>query len=399
MLNADIKYNKLSYFYKKGGSFLSRSTEIGGKKFLGINLLLCESFSGLQLWNKPNKQVCDFLSATDINERRIFAEDLINHYWDLYGKQNYGEYIKKLIDIETGITKFNKSHRDHITHSAYVFLLGIYLYLSDESIKESIQNKCDELPLEGSNEKKFIFMWNIISTFHDIGYPFDSFSKEMNLYMNMINESGQNIDGYKENSFKIEFSNIAELSDGENSFHVMNEQQKSNNVNRKYLNLEDYFKYKNCKGKIDHGILSSIILLKITDILYQEQDWSRDLFKRVFPEIGLAIALHNIKWKDLNGYCGDNNILKEDLPEITLKDFPFCYLLILADTLQEWDRPSLAKPVLPSTGVSIDYNENDEKFEVKFALSDERVEEIKEELNDKISISDGKQLPSINVAL
>jgi len=366
---------------------------------LGINLSLCESFSGFNDWNKPTKQVCDFLSTSDANERKTFAEDLIKHYWEFYGKGNYSKYIKKLIDIELGIRKFNKDHRDHITHSAYVFLLGIDLYCSDKSIRESIKKKCNKLPLNSSNEKNFLFMWNIISTFHDIGYPFDSFSKEMNLYMGMINESGKNVDCFKENSFKIEFDNVAELLNGENSFHVMNELQKSNDKNGKCLDLENYFKYQNSKGKIDHGILSSLILLKITDILYQKQQWDRELYEKVFPEIGLAIASHNIKWKDLKDYSKDKEISNENLPEITLKDFPFCYLLILADTLQEWDRPSLGRPVLPSTGVSIDYDENEEKFEVKFALSDEMVGEIKKELNDKISISDGKDLPSIEAAL
>lgn len=378
---------------------MSRSREIDGEKFLGINLSLCESFSHLDIWDKPTKRVCDFLSTSDANERMIFAEDLIKHYWELYGKGNYSEHIKKLIDIESGIKKFKKSHRDHITHSAYVFLLGIFLYSSDESIQKSIKKKCENLPLNGSNEKKFLFMWNIISTFHDIGYPFDSFSKEMNSYMEMINKPGKNIVGYKENSFNIEFNNVAKLLNGENSFHFMNEIQKSNDGNGKFLDLEDYFKYKNCQGKIDHGILSSLILLKITDILYQEQNWSREYFEQVFPEIGLAIASHNIKWKDLKDFREDNNISNEDLPKITLKDFPFCYLLILADTLQEWDRPSLARPVLPSTGVSIDYKETEEKFIVKFALSDKRVEEIKEELKDKISTSDGKIFPSIAAAL
>jgi len=379
---------------------LSQSEKISGKEFVGINLSLYksfESFRDMDIWSKPTKQVCDFLAASEANDRRIFAENLIKHYWDDYGKQEaYAEFFKKMIAIEQGTKKFKKSHRDHITHSAYVFLLGIYLYSFDEDIQEAIEQKCVKLP---NILDKFLFMWSIISTFHDIGYPFDIFSKEMKQYLDMINESGKEVIDYEKTSFKLEFNNIDSLLYGKNSFDLMNELQKSNDSNHNFLNLNDYFNYKLEKGLMDHGVLSALILLKITDVLYEDkkEQWPREDFENFFPEIALAIALHNINWNE--DVVEGMEIPKDNLPEITLTNFPFCYLLILADTLQEWDRPSLAKPSIPSTGVSIDYNGNEEKFEVKFALSDKKVEDINKELNDKISESDDKELPSIKAAL
>lgn len=136
--------------------------------------------------------------------------------------------------------------------------------------------------------------------------------------------------------------------------------------------------------------------MKATDILYEVRHWSRDLFTKVFPEVALAIALHNVDW----GYAINKlKIREKDLPLITLRDFPFCYLLILADSLQEWDRPAIARRMLTSTGVLIVFNEIEKRFDVKFALSTGNSNRISTSLRTKLSAADGKHLPQISSVL
>ena len=70
----------------------------------------------------------------------------------------------------------------------------------------------------------------------------------------------------------------------------------------------------------------------------------------------------------------------------------------MADTLQEWDRPVIARPIIPSTAISIDFDENDKIFKVKIALSPKYVDYMNEDLKTKISDYDEEKLPAISPA-
>lgn len=333
------------------------------------------------------EDVKNFLSV-EIEDKGELAERLIKEKWKTYGKEDYGHFFDKLLEIESGIKMFNESHRDHIIHSANVFLLGIYFFMEDRKIKEHFKEfnqSCLNI------ENLFVFMWSIISTFHDIGYPFQGFSKQMKDYMADINKLGAEMNNYRITSFEIVISDLDILSDGRSSFDILNQLQSKHDINDRFFNLERYFKFKLKNGSVDHGIISSLFLLKITDTLYFKKRWNKEFFDKVFPEIALAIALHNIEWPNV---IEEMKVKKKDLPEITLCDFPFCYLLTLADTLQEWDRPKEDDDdYLPSDGVSIVFDKVDERFIVEFALSKKRISEIEEELENKISTTDEKKLP------
>jgi hypothetical protein len=341
--------------------------------------------------------VCDFLSTTDQELRQSYAERLIKEHWELWRKDLYSEFLDKLMTSQLGMKLFDRFQRDHVSHLAYVFLLGLHLYNADKDIQEAIRNdeSLAHLPLRrrlGWTETlDFFFVWNVISTFHDLGYPFESFSKEMCSYMLMLNNMGRRVNR-KTNSFSLSFKELEILSDNRSSFEIINQAQMKHDREQNYLDLQRYFEHKLQSGIIDHGILSALFLLKTTDIIYAKRGWDRTLFKRLFPEIALAIAIHDIDWNVITSEMG---ISKADLPNITLQDFPFCYLLILADSLQEWDRPSLARPTLPSTGMSIAYKKEERKFDVRLALSKDDANKIEYNLRSKISTSDGKSLPSV----
>lgn len=353
-------------------------------KFFGINKHLYDSYFSFTkdkwLDYKLKENVVKFLSTMNQEDRAKFAEEMIKSHWDIYQK-NYHFFINKLMKSELAIKKINKSHRDHVVHSAYVFLLGIYLFEKDSDIKNAFYNHYEQ---PNDIENRFMFMWNIISTFHDIAYAFQSFSKEMNSYISEINKGTIN----NNISFGLYFKNLVILNNDKNSFEILKELQEKRIG--KSIDLEGYFEKELENGIIDHGILSSLILLKITDNLYEQQvDWPIDFFNEVFPEIALSIALHNIKWEKLS----------EKSPIITLNDFPLCYLLILADTLQEWDRPAIARPSIPSTALSIEFDENEKIFRVKVALSPEYAEDMNKDLVKKILCDDNKKLPDISAAL
>lgn len=370
--------------------------------FHGINLSLFDAYIDYYALSRgihrssENEYVFEFLSTTDQKLRETFAEKLIKRYWEIYHKSEFYEYfIDELMKTELGVKLFNKFQRDHVVHSAYVFLLGLFLFMRDKRIQKSFKNydKYEE-NLEFFN--KILFMWNIISTFHDVGYPFESFSREMVSYISEVNKLGIETTNYKKSSFKILLNNLDILSDNQSSFDVMKQLQKRRDANNNYLDLKQYFEYKLERGMIDHGILSSLFLLKTTDALYNTRGGDRPFFTENFPEIALAISLHNIDWAEVTNKKGNQ---EKDLPKITLRDFPFCYLLILADSLQEGDRPAIARPTIPSTGVSIIFDENKKRFNVKIALSTEEIKKINDRLHITISTDDGKTLPRISPAI
>lgn len=276
---------------------IAEKEKILGENSNDINYTLLKaymnSYSVLKNMNYYNSNNVENFLLGNFEDKVELAEKLIKEKWNTYDKENYGDFFDKLLKIESGIKLFNPSHRDHIIHSANVFLLGIYFFMEDKAIKERFE------PFNRRRlniENLFVFIWSIISTFHDIGYPFQGFSKQMKNYMEDINKLGAGMKNYKITSFEIGINDLDILSDGRSSFDILNQLQTKHDINHRFFNLERYFKFKLKNGSVDHGIISSLFLLKITDTMYFKKDWNKEFFDDVFPEIALAIALHNIEW-------------------------------------------------------------------------------------------------------
>lgn len=236
-----------------------------GKKFPGVNLALfnayIDSFGVLDMDERHIPNVVNFLSEKTFRRKEKYATKLIKGYWKSHQKKtHYAFFMDELMKTELGIKIFNDYQRDHVMHSAYVFLLGIFIFMEDNAIKESIEsfNQSIRPYTYYINSEMFIFMWNIISTFHDIGYPFESFSREMNSYLDKMDKFGVEVENYKVNSFEIIFKDLQRLSNGMNSFNYMNQMQCKHDKHNRFLNLEKYFNFQLKKGKIDHGIISSL---------------------------------------------------------------------------------------------------------------------------------------------
>ena len=391
-------------------------------KLLGINFDLMDSYYCLfenyhDFFNREERIniVDNFLSADKHEPRKEYAIELIKNHWKVHSKDPFYTYLNALDKIEPAIQIYKENHRDHVVHTAYVFLLGLHLFKLNKDIRKAIKNYFCKNKLESYSSQSlngrevfdgffvenysgknvpsddlelFRFMWLIISTFHDLSYSFESFIHQMASYIHHINDLGKDQPNYVPTSIELPFNKMEVLSIG-NSFELLNNLQKDYDNQGNYLDLEKYLKDRLNEGFVDHGIVSALLLLKTSDILYiKNPHWKKEFFDKTFPHIALSIALHNIDWKFAKKKY-------DKLPEITLENFPLCYLLILADTLQEWDRPSKVKyrRMIDSTGVSIEFNQEEKKFIVKFALSKERINDVRKELKDKLS---SKDIPIIN---
>ena len=93
-----------------------------------------------------------------------------------YGKTK--KMIEMLSEFEANASSLLMKHRDHYSHSVYVFIIGLAFYYESETFRFSYQNAYKELMEKDGfdsgepNERAahFLKYWGLSSLFHDIGY-------------------------------------------------------------------------------------------------------------------------------------------------------------------------------------------------------------------------------------
>ena len=105
------------------------------------------------------------------------AEDAFDVYF-CYMEMFMGDYhtskrmIELLSEFELNASSLLTKHRDHYSHSVYVFILGLAIYETNEYIRKTYKafyNIDDEY----NAAHHFLEFWGLSSLFHDIGYPFE----------------------------------------------------------------------------------------------------------------------------------------------------------------------------------------------------------------------------------
>ncbi len=107
------------------------------------------------------------------------AEDAYTVYY-CYLEMFLGRYgsskqmVELLSEYEANGSSLLMKHRDHYSHSVYVFALGLALYETNEDYRDSFQHfyHLEEIK---ANERANLFLeyWGLTALFHDIGYPFE----------------------------------------------------------------------------------------------------------------------------------------------------------------------------------------------------------------------------------
>ena len=94
------------------------------------------------------------------------------------GYENSRRMIELLSEFEENGSGLLMKHRDHYSHSVYVFLIGLAIYESNSKYREAFKNfygitASDKKEEEMKAAHNFIKYWGLTSLFHDIGYPFE----------------------------------------------------------------------------------------------------------------------------------------------------------------------------------------------------------------------------------
>lgn len=96
------------------------------------------------------------------------------------GYDNIRKLIEMLSDHEFHSGELLSKHRDHYSHSVYVFSLGLAIYASDGVYRRTFN---EFYGLKQDEYYTFLYLWGLTSLFHDIGYPFQLAHEQVKNYL------------------------------------------------------------------------------------------------------------------------------------------------------------------------------------------------------------------------
>ena len=266
------------------------------------------------------------------------------------GYDSTGLLLKMLSEHETNASSLLMKHRDHYSHSVYVFLIGLAIYRKHEAVREAYNRKYGlaEGPQAACH---FLEFWGLTSLFHDIGYPFEIAHQQMKAYVCKLFKQGEGLGfapyvSYR-NMDEFALSRIDDLnelyaraiSERLSEAYLERTAYGEDELHRKLLaTLKDRAVHENPAELdylfMDHAYFSGLIVMKA--FLDRHPAVQRyDQLPEVLLDSFCAIILHNSLFKfSIRGLLDTREPLR-------LSDGqPLSYILMLCDELQCWDRAS-----------------------------------------------------------
>ena len=287
------------------------------------------------------------------------AEDAYTVYY-CYLEMFLGRYgrskrmVELLSEYEANGSSLLMKHRDHYSHSVYVFALGLAIYETNADYRETFR-RFYRLPAgeERSQEaceaaNLFLEYWGLTALFHDIGYPFELPFEQLMSYFEVDNQErgkGSLYLAYHdvepltaldeigkvhlETLYGQHFETVVELlardiADKLGEAYGFSETYLRSVIDWKPV-APDRFGY-----YMDHAFFSA-------SRLYQElvEELGAENLNRMHVDALSAILLHNSLFKFSIAFYKDAEKRKAPLRAAL---HPLAWLLMLCDELQCWDR-------------------------------------------------------------
>lgn len=313
-----------------------------------------EQWEGQRDGNSCQRLILGFLRETDYDRKVGHAAEAIKAITKNSGKKDIPNTLTQLYEVEVTVRELLPTARDHVVHSLNTYLIGLWL-------RERLALNIDD----------FHFQWMLAALFHDIGYPIELASRIITkTVLEPLKKVRQDLGATTGNSDKvrISYSSFGNLFLSTNragnqtgkAFHFMQECFNEWGVQ---LVAEDYYQSIVQSGKVNHGIVSALMLLRYIDLYYQMENptraaycekasgdrvamWGQDVFLDYVVPPAAAIFLHSIDGE----LFGENKISRDSAP--------LAYLLRLSDALQDWGRPCGHTPTgLPAAHYRLGYSE------------------------------------------
>ena len=337
--------------FNKGGfpKFLTKNSKKSLLAFIAgfddDNNILAEKVDDFRgLWKNLLSDAITYLKFVDKREypagkRKVFTRDKL-----AFGTDKLFKYFKEYQEFEALLYGADRFYRDHILHVFRVWILGVWL------IEEFDQKIYWDLKIQDPSKKKCtpsfdetMAMWCIIALTHDLGYPLDKVKKVKTKINGMmayfggssISESDFQVPTHHHfiNDFILKFisSKLVETDERSDSSEQTEENEKNNL--KTAIQSKFYLKFSKSLEKFDHGIISCVVLMKNL-IYFLESDFD---LSNPFP-----------KYEDARQFYIRREILRA-IACHTCTDIYHLYpntlsfILILADELQTWGRPTFAE--------------------------------------------------------
>jgi len=311
-------------------------------------------------WKALLGDAITFLKMRDKREFRKSSNENQTRDAIALGVNDLSDYFKEFSSFEALLYGADRFYRDHIMHVFRVWLIGRWIieqFGSDihfDYIKDSEELSISKDEIEA--------MWCIIALTHDLGYPLDKIDKirqkidSMMSYFGGTDSVGGNFQipthHHFINDFILRFISSKLI------------EEKNDNSYRTSLQSKFYLKFSRSFEKFEHGIISCIVLMKNL-VYFLESDL--DLGGRPFKES-----------EDARQFFIRRDIMRS-IASHTCTDIYHLYpnslsfILILADELQVWGRPTF-----------LDMKSGGQELKVESRLSKISKKEIKMEFRIEV---------------
>ena len=270
------------------------------------------------------------------------------------GYDTAGLLLEMLSEHETNASSLLMKHRDHYSHSVYVFLIGLAIYRNHAAVRMAYNQKygLEEGPQAACH---FLEYWGLTALFHDIGYPFEIAHQQMKAYVCKLFKNNNDDYGFApyvsyRNMDEFSLSRLGDLN--ELFARAITERLAKSYLER--VGHEPYYLKHKLLGTLrdravhenpaemdylfmDHAYFSGLIMAKAYLDRHPEMTGYEQL-----PEVLLdslcAIILHNSLFK-----FTIRSLMRTREPLLLGDGQPLAYLLMLCDELQCWDRASYGK--------------------------------------------------------
>ena len=282
-------------------------------------------------------------------------EDAFDVYY-CYLEMFVGDYdktrriIELLSEYEANGSGLLMKHRDHYSHSVYVFTLGLAIFEMNSKYKAAYKKYYD---LKDEKEAAYHFLkyWGLSALFHDIGYPFELPFEQVASYfevngkarkafpfvayneaaMDKFRQLGYDIQNDLKELYGQTFENTDEffayiLADKLGKTYDFTAGSMSRVLHNKSSHPEEFTYF------MDHAYFSATVLFKK---LFCEMELSID---KSYVDALTAILMHNSLYKfSIANYKSAGN------KPFDVELHPLAYLLMLCDELQCWDRTAYGR--------------------------------------------------------
>ena len=291
------------------------------------------------------------------------AEDAYTVYY-CYLEMFFGHYgkSKKMVELlsefEANGSSLLMKHRDHYSHSVYVFALGLAIYEANDAYRAAFKRFYGFNPDEADTDADhaaaccFLEYWGLTSLFHDIGYPFElPFEQVLSYYEVTGKKRGKGSlylayrdvdaitgldDAARGQFLKLygrSFASTEELF----AFAVTQRLGQAYDFTEEYMLgrihakpiAPDSFSY-----FMDHAYFSATRL-------YREMENSIGIesINEKHVDALTAILLHNSLFKFAVSFFKGKNQKRP----LQMEEHPLAFLLMLCDELQCWDRTAYGR--------------------------------------------------------